>query len=255
MSLLYPKIFIRKKISGRERFNPVRNYQPFFCRYGYKGGYVCKRGYGAIRTLDILDWDIIRNNPKVFIGFSDVTALLVNLIGMPEMRVIHGPNITSLAEAEQATKDSLYQLLTTGSVITQDSESLNGLVSGAAKGVLTGGNLATLNHLIGTAYQPVFKDCILFIEDVGESPYKIDRMLTQMKMAGCFEGIKGVVTGSFQKCGNLEMIYEVIAETFETYKIPVITGIESGHGSFNYSLPFGTDIKIMSEPPFISWDV
>lgn len=229
----------------------------FFADKDIKGIMCARGGYGAIRTLDLLDWDMIQKNPKVFIGFSDVTALLVNLAKLPLMEVIHGPNITSLAKAARVTKDSLYRLLTTGLAQTEglNSDSLAVLSKGSGTGNLTGGNLATLNHLIGTKYQPDFKDCILFIEDVGESPYKIDRMLTQMKMAGCFAGIQGVLTGSFHDCGNLEMIQEIIEETFEEYKVPVITGIESGHGSINCSLPFGKNVKIMPKHPLINWDL
>ncbi|MCK5099130.1 MAG: LD-carboxypeptidase, partial [Desulfobacteraceae bacterium] len=208
------------------------------------------------RILDLLDWQSIQNNSKLFIGFSDITALLVSLAKLPSMEVIHGPNITSLAKAEQKTKDSLYELLTIGSTgISELSVGAPVIINkGSSKGKLLGGNLATLNHLVGTIYQPEFKDCILFIEDTGESPYKIDRMLTQMKMAGCFKGIKGVVAGSFQDCENLEMVQEIIKEIFEEYKVPILAGIESGHGRINLSLPLGVDVKLTTEKPGMEWD-
>ena len=229
----------------------------FFADKNVKGIMCARGGFGAIRILDLLDWEIIQNNPKLFIGFSDITALLVNLTKLPLMEVIHGPNITSLAKAEQKTKDSLYELLTIGSTrISELSVDSPVIISkGASKGKLLGGNLATLNHLVGTIYQPEFKDCIFFIEDTGEPPYKIDRMLTQMKMAGCFKGIKGVVAGSFKDCENLEMIQEIIKEIFEEYKVPVLAGIESGHGRVNLSLPLGVDVKLTTEKPGLKWDL
>ncbi|MCK5313207.1 MAG: LD-carboxypeptidase, partial [Desulfobacteraceae bacterium] len=221
-------------------------------------GIMCARGgFGAIRILDLLDWKIIQNNPKLFIGFSDITALLVTLVKLPLMKVIHGPNIISLAKAEQKTKDSLYELLTIGSTSVSELSVDTPVIinKGSSKGKLAGGNLATLNHLVGTIYQPEFKDCILFIEDTGEAPYKIDRMLTQMKMAGCFKGIKGVVAGSFNDCENLEMVQEIIKEIFEEYNVPILAGLESGHGRINLSLPLGVDVKLTTDKPGVEWDL
>ncbi|MCK5097019.1 MAG: LD-carboxypeptidase [Desulfobacteraceae bacterium] len=229
----------------------------FFADKNVKGIMCARGGFGAIRILDLLDWEIIQNNPKLFIGFSDITALLVNLTKLPLMEVIHGPNITSLAKAEQKTKDSLYELLTIGSTGVSELRVATPVIinKGSSKGKLAGGNLATLNHLVGTIYQPEFKDCILFIEDTGEAPYKIDRMLTQMKMAGCFKGIKGVVAGSFNDCENLEMVQEIIKEIFEEYNVPILAGLESGHGRINLSLPLGVDVKLTTDKPGVEWDL
>ncbi len=229
----------------------------FFADKNVKGIMCARGGFGAIRILDLLDWKIIQNNPKLFIGFSDITALLVTLVKLPLMKVIHGPNIISLAKAEQKTKDSLYELLTIGSTSVSELSVDTPVIinKGSSKGKLAGGNLATLNHLVGTIYQPEFKDCILFIEDTGEAPYKIDRMLTQMKMAGCFKGIKGVVAGSFNDCENLEMVQEIIKEIFEEYNVPILAGLESGHGRINLSLPLGVDVKLTTDKPGVEWDL
>ena len=234
----------------------------FFADKNVKGIMCARGGFGAIRILDLLDWKIIQGNPKLFVGFSDITALLMNLTKFSLMKVIHGPNITSLAKAEQKTKDSLYELLTMGSP-GSPADNFNGIrvnspviVSrGSCKGNLLGGNLATLNHLVGTIYQPEFKDCILFIEDTGESPYKIDRMLTQMKMAGCFEGIRGVVAGSFKDCENLSMIQEIIEEIFNEYDVPILAGIDSGHGRVNLSLPLGVEVELDTDKATMEWNV
>ncbi len=218
-------------------------------------GIMCARGgYGAVRVLKLLDWEIIQNNPKVFIGFSDVTALLANFSYFPHMKAVHGPNITSLANAGQQTKDSIYEFLTAGSTGLK-IEAPVVINKGKCTGKLLGGNLATLNHLVGTEYQVDFKDCIFFLEDVGEPPYKIDRMLTQMKMAGCFYGIKGVAAGSFENCTNLGMIEDIIGEIFGEYDIPVIAGIESGHGPVNLPLPMGVDAELLTDDAEIRWDL
>ena len=221
----------------------------FFADKAVKGIMCARGGFGAIRILDLLDWEIIQNNPKFFIGFSDITALLLNLARFPLMKVIHGPNITSLSNAGLKTRDSLYELLTIGSskVSKLRVDAPVVINKGTCRGKLLGGNLATMNHLVGTIYQPEFRDCILFIEDTGEPPYKIDRMLTQMKMAGCFKGINGVVAGFFDKCENPAMIQEIIEEIFCEYKVPVLAGIESGHGKINLSLPLGVDAALVVE--------
>jgi len=229
----------------------------FFVDKNVKAIMCARGGFGAIRILDILDWELIGKSSKVFIGFSDITALLMNLTKFPLMKVIHGPNITSLVKTEQKTKDSLYELLTIGSTATSGLR-VNApviLSKGFCKGRLLGGNLATLNHLVGTRYQPEFKDCVLFIEDTGESPYKIDRMLTQMKMAGCFKGIKGVVAGSFKDCENMGMVQEIIKETFDEYQLPILAGIESGHGRVNLSLPLGVEVKMDTGKSSVEWNL
>ncbi len=229
----------------------------FFVDKNIKGIMCARGGFGAIRLLDFLDWEVIRNSSKFFIGFSDITALLTNFVKFPLIRAIHGPNITSLADAEQKTLDSLYEFLITNTDEIYEWEMDVPIVisKGECIGTLVGGNLATLNHLVGTAYQPGFKNCILFIEDIGESPYKIDRMLTQMKMAGCFKGIRGVVAGSFHDCGSIEMIHEIIQETFEEFKIPFLSGMDSGHGKINLSLPLGVKAALSSEKPGLIWHV
>lgn len=229
----------------------------FFADKNVKAIMCARGGFGAIRILDILDWKIIQKNPKVFIGFSDITALLINLTKFPLMKVIHGPNITSLANAEQATRDSLYELLIIGSAGTSGMRANAPVIinKGSCKGNFLGGNLATLNHLVGTVYQPEFKDCILFIEDTGESPYKIDRMLTQMKMAGCFKGIRGVVAGSFKDCENLLMIREIIEEIFNEYDVPILAGIDSGHGRVNLSLPLGVEVELDTDKATMEWNI
>ena len=228
-------------------------------------GILCARGgFGAMRVLPFLDYEMIRNNPKIFVGFSDVTAILAALEKRSSLQVFHGPVVTSLASASKETLGSFFNILTSsslslascfsgspsfpgisffqeGHILLQNGMSICG---GRATGILSGGNLATLSHLVGTPFQPDFHGNIFFFEDVGESPYKIDRMLTQMKMAEVFNGIKGVIAGSFKDCGNNKMIFEIIGEIFEAFHIPVLAGIEAGHGNINFTLPLGFEITM-----------
>jgi muramoyltetrapeptide carboxypeptidase len=110
---------------------------------------------------------------------------------------------------------------------------------GKGTGVVSGGNLATLSHLLGTPYSPLYKGCIFVMEDTGEALYRIDRMLFQMKWAGCFQGISGVVLGRFQDCGKYETICDIVGNLFEDMKIPILGGFDIGHGDNNITIPMG----------------
>lgn len=237
---------------------------------------ICARGgFGALRTLDYIDYDMISKHPKLFVGFSDITALLVTIVQRSLVQVLHGPVVTTLADASDITLRSLYQQLTSSyklltcayssyeSTITSDLlDSAYNLVpvrtlrEGSASGRLTGGNLSTLCHLTGTRFQPNLDGAILFLEDVGEPPYKIDRMLTQMKLAGMFSGVKGVIVGSFERCGDhaisgvdniprtYNVIDEIMIEIFDNLEQPIVAGINAGHCNINISLRFGTLVEI-----------
>ena len=125
--------------------------------------------------------------------------------------------------------------------------------SGRAEGLLTGGNLATLSHLIGTGFQADFKNVILFFEDIGEPLYKIDRMLTQMKLAGLFDNVRGVISGSFQNCADYADIEELVEEIFDEYQIPVLSGLSAGHGKSNLSLVFGEIVRLDAVNMTVEW--
>ncbi|MCD4675367.1 MAG: LD-carboxypeptidase [Desulfobacula sp.] len=216
-------------------------------------GVICARGgFGAMKILDYLDWNTIKQNIKPFIGFSDNTAILLSIMDKTGISVIHGPNVVSFANAPKQTIDSFYNTLT-GLFDKINVTNPQIIKPGRCSGVLRGGNLATISHLLGTKFQPDFKNAVLFLEDIGEPAYKIDRMLTQMKMAGLFEGIKGVIAGSFENCDNDEYIEEILSEIFDEYNIPVLSGLASGHGRFNLSLGMGTHIKMDTINSSIHW--
>lgn len=224
-----------------------------FADPGINGIIAARGGFGAMRLLPLLDWDTIAGNPKLFMGFSDATALIISLISKAGICALHAPNLVSLGQADEQTLESFSRNLT-GCCSRIDLPSDQVLAGGRATGWLMGGNLATLVHMIGTAYQPDFTDSILFIEDVGEPAYKIDRMLTQMKMAGVLEGIKGVVTGSFENCDNDDYIPEIIQEVFFDANIPICMGIDVGHGAVNLSLPMGGDAILDADHACLEWD-
>ena len=211
---------------------------------------ICARGgFGSIRILSLLDFRSIQANPKCFVGFSDITAVLSALYQKCGFTVFHGPNVTSLAKATRKTKDAFYSALATDRPVRIKAQKGIVLKLGAASGKVVGGNLTTLCHLLSTPYQSDFSDRILFLEDTGEAPYRIDRMLTQMKLAGCFDSIVGLVLGTFRGCGRKDEIYRIVFDVFQQYDIPMLTGLPVGHGQSNLMVPMGltatmdTDLK------------
>lgn len=221
-----------------------------FADPGIRGIISARGGFGAMRMLEFLDWDLIQKNPKLFMGFSDATALLMALIQQTQFAGVHGPNLVSLAEADPKTIASFFQTVTG---FPQDILIPRGLClsPGQAMGKLMGGNMATLAHLTGTRFQPDFKDSVLFLEDVGEPAYKIDRMLSQMRLAGLFQGVQGVVTGSFANCEIPEYIPQILSEIFDG--IPLLMGLAAGHGNFNLSLAMGLDVVLDTANALLKW--
>jgi len=215
---------------------------------------MCARGgFGAMRVLPILDFERLRGSPKLLVGFSDVTAALVTLGRRVSFPVIHGPVITSLATASGITQRSLYEVLTTPwhqlfDVILKDGTTLT---PGRANGLLYGGNLATLCHLCGTPFQSSLEKTILFLEEINEPSYKVDRMLTQMRLSGLFRGVKGIVLGQFQNCGDEKILHEIFHEHLG--HLPLFAGMPSGHGHVNVSLPMGIPVVMDADAHRLSW--
>ncbi|VEN73587.1 conserved hypothetical protein [Candidatus Desulfarcum epimagneticum] len=205
-------------------------------------GIVCARGgYGSIRILSRLDYGLIRENPKVFAGFSDISALLWAIWMKTGLAVFHSPNVTTLKDASRKTADAMRSAFSSGSPLDIVAQNGVELRPGSASGPLAGGNLTTLCHLTGTPFAPDFGGHILFLEDVGEPAYKIDRALSHMKLAGCFDHVAGVVLGSFHDCGPAGDIYSICKDIFGEYGVPVLAGFESGHGRDNLALPMGVE--------------
>ncbi|MBI9089757.1 MAG: LD-carboxypeptidase [Desulfobacterium sp.] len=205
---------------------------------------LCARGgFGALRILPHLDFDLLINNPKFVVGFSDITALLVEGVKQCPFPMIHGPVVTSLANGSRETLDSLLLALS-GPIPGIRIANGNTVRGGRASGIFVGGNLATLVSMAGTRFQPDFNDCILFLEDVREPAYKIDRMLTQMAFAGILAGVRGVVLGTFDHCGDETMIHDIVAERFNDPRVPILAGLDAGHGLTNLSLPLGSSVTL-----------
>ena len=201
---------------------------------------VCARGgYGSMQILPYLNYEAIRQHPKLLMGFSDITALLCSLYQRSGLVSCHGPVVTTLKSAGSKTLESVFNVLTLNELPTIQLERGIVLSPGKASGPVICGNLTTLCHLIGTPFQPKMDGHILIVEDTGEKPYRIDRMLTQMKLAGVFDGLSGLGIGIFENCGEADELFEIIARVFHPIHIPILAGFDIGHGPDNIAVPFG----------------
>jgi muramoyltetrapeptide carboxypeptidase len=226
------------------RFFADRDIQAIVCAKG---------GFGSMRLLPLLDFESIAKNPKIFVGHSDISALLSALYTRCGLVTFHGPVVTTLADAPEETRQALIRALSTDQRL--DIKAGNGITlrSGSAQGPVCGGNLTTLCHLVGTPFEPRFAGRILLLEDRGEAPYRIDRMLFQMKLAGCFEGIAGIVLGDFKDCGPMHEIFRIVTGLFKDDRIPILAGFDTGHGRQNLTIPLGIEAVLDADCQMLSF--
>jgi len=212
---------------------------------------ICVRGgYGTMRILDKINYDLIKQNPKPLIGYSDITALINAIYKKTGIPGFHG--IVGAGNFTKFTRDNFKKIFFSDSEIInlkifedhkKDSFVIN---SGNMSGKLAGGNLSLIISNIGTPYEISFKNSIVFLEDIGEPPYKIDRMLTQLISGGKFKNIKGIIFGKFAGCEAKEKensfyVKEVIIERIKPFQIPAVYGYSFGH--IENQLVFPTRIK------------
>jgi len=215
---------------------------------------ICARGgYGSLRLLTLLDYRTIRKNPKVFVGFSDVTALLTVFYTRCGLVCFHGPMAATLATATQKSCEDLYGAVASAEKIRLTSPHAEVIRAGKASGPVLGGNLTTLSHLLGTPFAPVLKGHILILEEINEAPSRLDRMLTQMKLAGCFKGLAGLVLGSFKNCGKKRDVNEIVVDIFQDAKFPVLAGFSFGHVRGNPTIPVGLKATLDADANLLSF--
>ncbi len=208
----------------------------------------CARGgFGSMKLLPLLDFETICAQPKIFLGFSDITALLVAIYNRCGMATFHGPLVTTLKKDSRKTCTALINAVGSNRPLALKPHKAVVLNPGQASGRLVGGNLASLCQLVGTPCEPRFKDHLLFLEDRGEAPYRIDRMLSQLRLGGRLDGVAGVVLGSFQDCGPLEDLYPIVKEAFRHTSAPILAGFDIGHGTDNLTVPIGLEADLDTE--------
>ena len=221
---------------------------------------ICIRGgYGTTRILDRLDYGIIRCNPKILSGYSDITALHGVLLKKAGLVSFHAPMLNgALADPQvpEFTKQSFFRTVMAakpaGSLRAgYEGKAVVSLHRGVAEGRLAGGNLSMICAGLGTPFAPSYKGKILFFEDVGEKPYRLDRMLTQLWNAGVFAGVAGVAVGVNRDCDALiqakeyqQSGAEVVKERLSGLRVPVVAGLPFGHVDLNATIPFGVRARL-----------
>ncbi|MCB9030200.1 MAG: LD-carboxypeptidase [Deltaproteobacteria bacterium] len=215
---------------------------------------IAARGaYGSLELLPHIDFELIKKNPKIFVGFSDVTILLSPMFSLSNLNTFHGPMVSgAFAEdlgQHQGAKRSVDLLLEVlrGNVANPFSdESYPMIQSGEGQGVVKGGSLTSLVSLLGTKWEPELDGSILFLEEIGERPYQVHRLFMQLKLAGKLEQLSGVILGSFTGCSHAHgpTVADVFKDIFGAYGYPVISGVPAGHGPLNLVMPLGIKAKI-----------
>jgi len=225
-------------------------------------------GYGATRILDRLDYDLIRKNPKILVGFSDITALHLAIGKKTGLITFHSPNPMYGLGSEGNLKpfsaacfwrailrdryfDAAGHVISPGYTLTlpDNVEATRVLAPGVARGRLTGGNLSLVVALMGTPYEIETAGRVLFLEDVGERPYRIDRYLSQLRLAGKLDEPAAILLGQFADCAPKEdedslTLDEVFDDYFAHLGVPVIANFPTGHAPHNATLPFGAMVEI-----------
>ena len=220
-------------------------------------------GYGATRILPLLDFDIIRRNPKILLGYSDITALFSAIYRRTGLVTFHGP--IARQEFTDYTLREFTRVLIDGRPGIQigspppfeggpgrveKENRLQTLVEGEASGPMVGGNLSLVASLLGTSYETVFDKSILILEDVDEPPYSLDRMLTSLRVAGVFERIAGLVLGKFtdyDSKGPTLSLEEVFQDRCGDLNVPVLRGLMIGHVPDQTVVPLGAIGKLDSK--------
>lgn len=216
-------------------------------------------GWGCARILPLLDYKLIKKNPKIFIGYSDITALLLGIYSQTGLVTFHGPVGSSTWNS--FTVDYFKNTLIDGNAtvmsnpvrksdnLVQVDDRIYTITAGKASGKLIGGNLTVLSHILGSKYVPDFKGAILFIEDVQEDTYRIDRMITQLKLAGILNQISGFIFGKCTDCppsknyGSLTL-EDIFEDHIKPLKIPAFSGAMIGHIKDKFTVPVGIEADI-----------
>ncbi|HEX7962012.1 MAG TPA: LD-carboxypeptidase, partial [Terriglobales bacterium] len=229
----------------------VRELHRAFANPKVKAIFCARGGYGTNYLLPHVDLDLVRNNPKIIMGYSDVTTLLTYLNDQLGLVTFHGPMVTKDFAISNGVDRSSLEAAVTGKrnwSITQSS-GLATLRQGRAAGKLYGGCLSMLAASLGTPYEIQTDDTILFIEDIATKPYQIDRMLMQLKYAGKLDRVRGIIFGEMIDCvQSPEQTYtlqEVVMRALADFNFPVAFGLRSGHVSTgNITLPIGVEAQL-----------
>jgi muramoyltetrapeptide carboxypeptidase len=206
-------------------------------------------GYGSGRLLPSFDFALARQHAKVFVGYSDITFLLIQLVQRAELVAFHGPMVAELPGNSEGAAALLAML--SGDHRSWNLSASTIIQPGTAEGLIVGGCLSILVSMLGTPYAVETAGRLLFIEDVNEKPYRVDRMLTQLRQAGKLDAVAGVIFGEMAGCvaaeGESVGVCDVIRDVFAGASFPVVFGLSSGHGRGATTLPLGVRARLAGE--------
>ncbi|EYE87747.1 peptidase S66 [Fervidicella metallireducens AeB] len=233
----------------------AKDINQMFSDKNIRGIFCLRGGYGSPRILDRLDYDLIRKNPKVFLGYSDITAIHIALYRKCKLITFHGPMVASdmIDEFDEFSMKSYSKAVTVaepiGIVKNPENIKIMSLVSGKAKGRIVGGNLSLIAATIGTPYEIDTNNKILFLEEIDEFTYSIDRMLTQLRLSGKLKDCLGIVIGDFKNCfpqyeGYDCTLMEVFKDIIAKEKKPTIYNLMAGHCKPKITIPLGAEAVI-----------
>lgn len=239
--------------SDQERLDDLHS---MFKDKNVKAIFSLRGGYGAFRLLDKIDYRLVKNNPKIFVGYSEITALQMAFLEKAGLVTFAGPMVAVdfYDEVSPFTNEMFWNVITSnkkiGKLSYPENQKLPFLQKGNSSGRIIGGNLAVFTHLLGTPYFPNLTGKILMIEDIGELPYRVDRMLNQLRLAGVFKKVKGIILGRFVDCHEHDpnkktlTLGEVIADYINPVKVPSIYTFPHGHIKDFVTIPFGLKVNL-----------
>lgn len=248
-------------LSGSDEIR-ARDLNEMFSNQDIRGIFCMRGGYGAPRIMDKIDYDLIKKNPKIFIGYSDITALHTAFNQKAELITYHSPMPSTefyRGVDEKTLKSFLENIMDIGK--NYDSEeigirnigerSLETVVEGIAVGELTGGNLTLIASMLGTPYEIDCRGKILFLEDIDEEPYRIDRMMSQLRLAGKFEEAAGIILGCFTNCEAKQpekslTLDQVVKDILVPAGKPILKNLTAGHCLPTLTLPLGKRVRMDS---------
>ena len=246
---------VRGYLAGTDE-ERVEDIHQMFSDKKVKAIFCLRGGYGAFRLLDKIDYKLIQKNPKIFVGFSEITALQMAFLQKSNLISFAGPmllpNFTE--DISSFTEENFWSVITSTKknrkINLADKEAIFENNSMVASGRIVGGNLSVFTALLGTGFLPDFKKKILLLEEISEPPYKIDRMLNQLRLNNVFKEVSGIVLGNFLDCQENEkdkktlLLSEVLVDYFKHLNIPVIQNFPFGHSHNILTLPIGAKVKI-----------
>lgn len=218
-------------------------------------------GYGSMRIADLLNYNVIAQYPKIYIGFSDFTFLLNSISQKANLITYHGPvGVSSFSEFSQKYLFAFIFENQPKEVIFKNPNAIE-LVEGKAQGRVVGGNLTMITASLGTKHEIDTNDSILFFEDVNEQPYQIDRMLTQLKLAGKFQNIKGILIGQFSNLKRRKAFYpnysytllEVFEQLLSPLEVPILLNVPIGHIGEQITIPINSKVEMDTKTKTISF--